>query len=120
MRRLLVLVFLMLPVGTALAEQADVRAFVDCLRDSGAKYYGAHWCPYCRKQNALFGKDAKYLPYVECSRKGSRDKLSRCDHISGYPTWELSDGRQVSGVQSISDLTRLTGCEVTAKNYFID
>ena len=117
-----VLGFLLLCVQTevALAGAADVRAFVECIRDSGAKYYGAHWCPYCSKQNNLFGAEAQYLPYVECSSKDGERKLQQCSHIRGYPTWIFSDGKQVSSVLSVAELSAYTGCQVTEKDYFLD
>ena len=118
--RLTVLLALCLPAQSVLAEEADVRGFVECIRDSGAEYYGAHWCPYCRKQNKLFGAEARYLPYVECSSKDGNRQLQRCSHISGYPTWIFADGTRVSSVLSVAELTAYTGCAVKPKNYFID
>lgn len=104
----------------AAATDWDLRGFVDCLSSSGAKYYGAHWCPYCGRQNKMFGRDARYLPYVECAAPGSRRQLSRCSHISSYPTWRFADGRIMTGVLSFKALSQYTGCELQEKNYFVD
>ncbi len=41
--------------------------FATCIKDSGAKFYGAFWCSHCQEQKAMFGKSSKLLPYVECS-----------------------------------------------------
>src|SRR6185295_15117730 len=42
-------------------------SLAQCLTDKGFVMYGASWCPYCREQKRQFGRDAKNLPYVECS-----------------------------------------------------
>jgi hypothetical protein len=39
------------------------------LRERGALYYGAWWCPACFRQKNLFGQEAgNQLPYVECEK----------------------------------------------------
>jgi hypothetical protein len=96
------------PARTATAE--DVAGFARCISESGATFYGAHWCPYCTKQNKAFGSSADRLPYVECYRSGSRDQLSRCDHIRSYPTWEFADGTVRTGYLSFEKLAALTDC----------
>jgi thiol-disulfide isomerase/thioredoxin len=45
-------------------------AFAQCISDSGAKFYGAYWCPHCQAQKLLFGKSVEKLPYVECALQG--------------------------------------------------
>jgi thiol-disulfide isomerase/thioredoxin len=39
-------------------------ALASCLKEKGAVFYGAFWCPHCQNQKAMFGKSAKLLPYV--------------------------------------------------------
>lgn len=87
-----------------------------CISDSGAKFYGAWWCPHCQAQKAMFGKSAKLLPYVECSEKSGKGQLAICADakIEGYPTWILADGTKVpvenaSGV-SLATLAAKTNC----------
>ena len=113
-------ILIILITGPAIAADMDERAFAECISDSGARYYGTHWCPYCKKQNALFGEDARYLPYVECSPKGSREQLKRCKNIGGYPTWVFPGIGERSGVQSFAELERYTGCTLEPKDYFVD
>ena len=43
--------------------QYDV--FAQCLKDTGAVFYGAFWCPHCQSQKKLFGSSVKLLPYDE-------------------------------------------------------
>ena len=40
-------------------------ALATCLKDKGAVFYGAFWCPHCQAQKKEFGSSAKLLPYVE-------------------------------------------------------
>lgn len=87
-------------------------AVAQCISDSGAKFYGAWWCPHCQAQKALFGKAHKKLPYVECHTK-SRQELPVCEEagITGYPTWIFADGTRLSGEREIEELAEKTSCE---------
>lgn len=84
-----------------------------CLKDSGAVFYGAFWCPHCKKQKELFGSAEKLLPYVECSTSDGKGQTSICKEkgITGYPTWKFKDGSQLSGVATFSELAVKSGCE---------
>jgi thiol-disulfide isomerase/thioredoxin len=85
--------------------------FAQCITDSGAKFYGAFWCPHCQATKALFGKSAKKLPYIECSNPDQTQTQVCIDaKIEGYPTWEFADKTRVSGEQSFADLAAKTGC----------
>lgn len=70
-----------------------------CINDSGAKFYGAFWCPHCQAVKGMFGKSAKLLPYVECSQPDGKGQLPVCTdlNIEGYPTWIFADGTRTSG-----------------------
>ncbi|HEX8591379.1 MAG TPA: hypothetical protein VF696_01335, partial [Candidatus Paceibacterota bacterium] len=63
--------------------------FATCLKDSGATFYGAFWCPHCQEQKRMFGKSAKLLPYVECSEPNGRAQTQVCidAKVESYPTW---------------------------------
>jgi thiol-disulfide isomerase/thioredoxin len=89
-----------------------------CITDSGAKFYGAFWCPHCQAQKAMFGKSAKKLPYVECSTKDGKGQTQICidQDIKSYPTWVLADGTRLpvenqAGV-SFATLAAKTNCTV--------
>src|SRR4029078_10351660 len=60
----------------------NLEAFADCINKSGAKFYGAFWCPHCQSQKAmfqtLFGSAEKKLPYVECSTPDTNGQLQVC------------------------------------------
>lgn len=86
--------------------------FALCIKESGATFFGAYWCPHCQEQKALFGKSAKNLPYVECSTLNGQGQMEVCKqkNIEGYPTWEFKDGTRKSGKLSLEDLASFTGC----------
>lgn len=86
--------------------------FAQCINDSGAKFYGAFWCPHCENQKALFGKSEKHLPYIECSTPDGQGQLQECidANIEGYPTWEFADGERMRGEVSFEALSEKTGC----------
>ncbi|MBM3281329.1 MAG: hypothetical protein FJY91_01065 [Candidatus Harrisonbacteria bacterium] len=87
-------------------------SFAQCLGEKGAKFYGAFWCPHCQDQKKVFGRSAKYLPYVECSTADGRGKLQVCldERVDGYPTWKFADGTAVSGLASTEILAQKTDC----------
>jgi len=87
--------------------------FAQCIADSGAKFYGAFWCPHCKEQEDMFGTAVKKLPYVECSTPDKTGQTQVCidKEITGYPTWEFKDGSRATGVQSFQQLSAATGCE---------
>ena len=84
-------------------------ALVRRLRERGALYYGAWWCPACFRQKNLFGQEAgNQLPYVECEKTDAdRQRCNRVG-IKAYPTWVLGD-RRVEGILSLDALGRLLG-----------
>jgi len=87
--------------------------FAQCIANSGAKFYGAWWCPHCQAQKALFGKSAKQLPYVECSTQDQKQNKT-CDDlgITGYPTWVFPDGSRATGEKTFAELGAKTNCPV--------
>lgn len=87
-------------------------AFSQCLKDKGAVFYGAFWCPHCQNQKAMFGKSAKLLLYVECSTPDGRGQAPLCQEkeIKGYPTWEFADGSRETGEVALAKLAEKTGC----------
>jgi thiol-disulfide isomerase/thioredoxin len=92
---------------------APIEQFAQCIADSGAKFYGAFWCPHCAAQKQLFSKSAsKLLPYVECSTPDSKGQTKICIDagIKSYPTWVFTDGSTLSGEQSLKDLGTKTNC----------
>jgi len=100
------------PVATQSGQNLD--AFAKCIANSGAKFYGAFWCPHCKDQKAEFGSSVQYLPYVECSTPDGNAQTQICkdNNIQGYPTWVFADGSNVSGEQTLQALAQKTGCSL--------
>ena len=88
--------------------------FAKCIKDSGATFYGAFWCPHCQATKAMFGKSAKKLPYIECSKPSGKGQLKICTDagVEGYPTWVFPDGTRLSGERTIAELAAKTNCQI--------
>lgn len=88
--------------------------FATCLKDKGATFYGAFWCPHCQAQKKLFGASQKLLPYVECSLPSGQGQTQICTDkkIEGYPTWEFADGTRLSGEIPLQQLSDKTSCSL--------
>lgn len=97
------------------AKPGEFDSFAQCLTDSGAKYYGAFWCPNCKNQESMFGRSARLLPRIECSTPDGRNQVQVCADagITGYPTWVFADGTRVSGTQSMEFLSEKTSCPLS-------
>ena len=95
-----------------MTQPGKYDSLASCIKDSGATYYGAFWCPHCQEQNAMFGKSKKLLPYVECSEPSGKGQLQVCTDagVSSYPTWQFADGSRLTGTQSFEVLAEKTGC----------
>ena len=84
----------------------------DHLSESGAKMYGAYWCPHCANQKDYFGGAAHRIPYVECDPDGKQNQAQRCAELNivAYPTWNI-EGESYLGAQYLGKLARLSGFE---------
>ena len=94
-------------------DKAAYGEFATCLKDSGAKFYGAFWCPHCLEQKRMFNGAHDELPYVECSTT-DHNQTQECTDlgIESYPTWEFADGERVEGVMSLEMLAEKTNCQL--------
>ena len=86
--------------------------FATCLKDKGAIFYGAFWCPHCQSQKKLFGSSQKLLPYVECSLPSGQGQTQICidKKVVSYPTWEFADGSRLNGEIPLTTLAEKTLC----------
>lgn len=92
-------------------ETPRLQALAIHLEESGAKFYGAFWCPNCQQQKRLFGASADRLPYVECNpngRGGAVALVCLSENIQGYPTWIIG-GQRFQEVLTPEDLARYSG-----------
>ena len=93
-------------------------AFAQCLKDQGATFYGAFWCPHCQAQKAMFAADAvEKLPYVECSTPDGNSQTPACiaAKIESYPTWVFKGGATTTGVIELPVLASTTGCTLSTQ-----
>jgi Thioredoxin len=90
--------------------------FAQCLKDKGATFYGAFWCPHCQAQEKDFQASRQTLEniglYVECSNPDASGQTPICINkkIQSYPTWIFADGSQLNGEIPLQQLADKTGC----------
>ena len=97
-------------------EDPYLKGLAAHLHDSGARFYGAYWCPACQEQKALFTASADRLPYVECTpegRGGRRAVDCLTQDIQEYPTWIIA-GQRYGGVVSVERLARVSNFDEAA------
>ncbi|MDQ7820824.1 MAG: vitamin K epoxide reductase family protein [Armatimonadota bacterium] len=92
------------------ADQSYAAGLARHLAATGAKFYGAYWCPHCEDQKRMFGEAAALLPYIECDPRSPQGRPDLCAAagIRAYPTWDIG-GRRYEGVLSLEDLAALSG-----------
>ena len=104
----------------ATESTAQTIRLANHLNKVNAKFFGAHWCPACKEQMTLFGKQAgRKLNYVECGLPDKYpDQLSQCrdKNIRSIPTWTRPGSTRLEGVQSINTLERWSGLWSEQKN----
>jgi hypothetical protein len=88
--------------------------FAKCLSSKQVKMYGAYWCPHCAEQKEEFGKSFRYVNYVECAIKDSREMASACKAagVQHYPTWQFGANPLVEGKFPLQELSDKTGCSL--------
>jgi len=97
--------------GLSSPEQVQLA---EHLSKTGAKFYGAYWCSFCRRQRDMFGAGgARALPYVECAEDGFRSQ--RCPpQVTGYPAWQIN-GKFYSGMRTLQDLQSISDFDSSVK-----
>lgn len=103
---------------TAGPEDPWVRGLAEHLSKTGAKFYGASWCPHCAEQKEIFGSSVKRLPYVECSPGGpGTPQAPVCSQagVESYPTWTIN-GQRFVGNQSLENLAQASNFKYEGGN----
>jgi uncharacterized membrane protein len=93
------------------AEDPIAHALAIHLVQTGAKMYGAFWCPHCQQQKAYFGLSANHLPYIECSPNGQgapAAPVCTAERITTYPTWVIN-GKRFEEVMTLKQLADASG-----------
>jgi len=112
----IIIVVLLVGIGGAIAftekSPGKYDTLAQCINDSGAKFYGAFWCPHCKATKALFGKSARLLPYIECSKPDGQSVTQICidTNIKSYPTWVFPDNSRASGELPLQEIATRTNC----------
>lgn len=97
-------------LSTLPASNAEQLGLSRHLKQTGALFYGAWWCPACSRQKALFGREGmSLLPYVECDRVPSDRDVCVAAEIKAFPTWVLKGKERLIGVQSLDELKSWSG-----------
>lgn len=94
-------------------ENPQLKALATHLESTGAKFYGAFWCPRCQQQKSVFEASAGRLPYVECTpsgRNGPRSLACVNNSVERYPTWVIGS-RRIEGMLEAKVLASLSGFE---------
>ena len=104
----------------ATESTAQTIKLAEQLKTVGARFFGAHWCPACKEQMKLFGKQAgANLNYVECGLPDKYpDQIRQCrdENIRSIPTWTRPGTTRLVGVQSINTLERWSGLRPEQQN----
>jgi len=93
---------------------STLDGFAKCVTKSGAKMYGAWWCPHCADQKELFGFAFQYVNYIECSPKGQKTENDTCKQagVKNFPTWQFYDGTRLEGTLQLKELSGKTACKL--------
>ena len=88
--------------------------FAKCLAAKQATMYGLYWCPHCADQKKEFGASFRYVPYVECAIKGSRELAPECKTagVKLFPSWRFGTDPPKEGMLSLEELSAKTGCSL--------
>tara|TARA_Y100000310_G_scaffold89923_1_gene87060 strand:+ start:22273 stop:22635 length:363 start_codon:yes stop_codon:yes gene_type:complete len=110
---LLTSMLLLTACGGPKEASPELDTFAKCLTESGAKMFGAFWCPHCIQQKDDFGTAWQYIEYIECSTPDKQQtEFCKQQDITGYPTWQFADGFRRSGHVPLVDLAVKTGCKL--------
>ncbi len=106
------LIISLLLAGCSSLPRSNEAQLADHLSSTGAKMYGAYWCPHCAIQKKYFRGAASRLPYVECDANGLNAEVALCQAagIDAYPTWVI-EGNYYFGAQPLRKLAALSGFE---------
>jgi hypothetical protein len=108
------LAFLGVFLVVGFAQSTDLDGFAKCLGEKKTTMYGSFLCSHCDDQKKMFGSSFRYVPYVECTVRGSREMTFPCiaAQIRYTPTWIFADGERRTGIQQLKDLSEKTGCKL--------
>ncbi|WP_167547034.1 Ig-like domain-containing protein [Stieleria maiorica] len=76
-------------------------------------FFGAHWCPACSEQKALFQDGKDNLPFIEVTNPDrSIGQIGIDNNITAYPTWVFPDGSRETGVLTLQQISDRSGVAI--------
>jgi hypothetical protein len=89
-------------------------SFAKCLAAKQARMYGLSWCSHCADQKEMFDAAFRYVPYVECGIKATKEETPECKAagLNLFPTWQFGIEPAKPGVLSLEALSDKTGCSL--------
>ncbi len=103
--------------GATTTEARDLVAFAKALAASGAKFYGAGWCPHCTATKELFEDGQSYLPFIEVTNADrTPNQIAIDNNISSYPTWKFANGKSLVGEQTLEKISSESGIAIPTGN----
>lgn len=96
----------------------DLVGFAQALAAANAQFFGADWCPECTAQKELFEDGSQFLPFIEVTNPDrSLNTVGATNNISSFPTWVFDDGTRVEGVQTLEELSSLSGVAIPTSDH---
>ena len=94
-------------------DSPNLVEFAKALQQAGVRFFGADWCPLCTQQKQLFEDGASYLPFLEMTNADrTRNATAIAEGVTQYPTWEFANGSRVTGLQTLQQLSTLSGVAI--------
>ena len=94
-------------------DSQNLVEFAKALQQAGVRFFGADWCPVCNEQKKLFEDGAQFLPFIEMTNPDrTRNATAISEGVTQYPTWEFSGGQRVTGLQTLQQLSTLSGVAI--------
>lgn len=86
-------------------------SFAKCLKENNIRFYGSIECSHCETQKKMFKTAFQYLDYVECGSLASMNQECLDANITATPTWTISGGNRLMGLQTFNTLSEISGCK---------
>lgn len=94
-------------------DAPNLVEFAKALQQAGVKFFGADWCPVCNEQKKLFEDGAQFLPFIEMTNPDrTRNATAVSENVTQYPTWAFPNGTRVTGLQTLQQLSTLSGVAI--------
>lgn len=94
-------------------DAQNLVEFAKALQQAGVRFFGADWCPVCNEQKKLFEDGSQFLPFIEMTNPDrTRNATAISEGVTQYPTWEFSGGQRVTGLQTLQQLSTLSGVAI--------